>query len=100
MRSGLFLTAVNFHLSLEEQLYILRDCGAKVLIVSAEQADAARAILNEVPDLGLKLVFGGQIEGYDDFEAALADRTSVVAGKRLSVSVDLGGGRILKKKTK
>src|SRR3546814_14765604 len=77
MRSGLFLTAVNFHLSLEEQLYILRDCGAKVLIVSAEQADAARAILKEVPDLGLKLVFGGQIEGYDDFEAALAGASDV-----------------------
>ncbi|NYG59634.1 fatty-acyl-CoA synthase [Nocardioides daedukensis] len=77
MRSGLFLTAVNFHLSLEEQLYILRDCGAKVLIVSAEQADAARAILEEVPDLGLKLVFGGEIEGYDDFEAALAGASDV-----------------------
>src|SRR3546814_19044479 len=30
---------------------------------------------------------------------AVADRKSVVSGKRVSVRVDLGGGRILKKKT-
>src|SRR3546814_20466949 len=32
--------------------------------------------------------------------AAVVDRKSVVLGKRVSVRVDLGGGRILKKKKK
>ena len=42
LRSGLYLTALNIHLSDDEQIYIVRDCGAKVLIVSAAMADLAR----------------------------------------------------------
>ncbi|MFF3641275.1 acyl-CoA synthetase [Streptomyces sp. NPDC002564] len=34
MRSGLYLTAVNHHLSADEAAYIVRDCGAGALIVS------------------------------------------------------------------
>ena len=77
LRSGLYLTALNFHLSLEEHLYILRDCGAKVLIVSAAFADLARDIAEALPDLGLTLVFGGQAEGYADYEEALAAASPV-----------------------
>src|SRR3546814_19206690 len=33
-------------------------------------------------------------------ELGITDRKSVVEGKRVSVRVDLGGGRIIKKKTK
>src|SRR6202000_876348 len=35
LRSGLYLTAVNHHLQQSEISYILNDCGAKALIVSA-----------------------------------------------------------------
>src|ERR1700760_1395329 len=35
LRSGLYLTAVNHHLQQAEISYILNDCGAKALIVSA-----------------------------------------------------------------
>ncbi|MGW0531046.1 acyl-CoA synthetase [Streptomyces sp. NPDC003032] len=34
LRSGLYLTAVNHHLSADEAAYIVRDCGASALIVS------------------------------------------------------------------
>src|SRR3546814_18895967 len=49
---------------------------------------------------------GGGLQQLDDFalkaDAALAgqDRKSVVSGKSVSVSVDLGGSRIMKKKNK
>ncbi len=72
LRSGLYLTALNFHLSLEEQLYILRDCGAEVLIVSATLADRAGEIAAAAPELDVRLAFGGAVEGYDDYETALA----------------------------
>lgn len=72
LRSGLYITAINFHLSLEEQVYILRDCGATVLIVSVGQREMAEAIAAEMPDLELKLAFGGEVTGYADHDAALA----------------------------
>jgi long-chain acyl-CoA synthetase len=72
LRSGMYLTALDFHLSLEEQLYILRDCGARVLVVDASLQDRAEAIAREAPEIELRLAFGGAIDGYEDFEAALA----------------------------
>jgi long-chain acyl-CoA synthetase len=77
LRSGLYVTALNFHLSVEEQVYILRDCGARVLIVSAGQAEKARAIAEQSPEIELRLAFGGQVDGFDDFDAALAAASDV-----------------------
>src|SRR3546814_20962380 len=54
---------------------------------------------------GKDVIFDIDVEGglrlkrkYPDF--ALADRKGVVSGKSVSVRVDLGGGRIIKKKKK
>src|SRR6516165_3532590 len=41
MRSGLYITAVNWHLKADEVAYIVNDSGATALIVSAEQAPTA-----------------------------------------------------------
>src|SRR5690606_30879721 len=40
LRSGLYITVVNWHLTAAEAAYIVDDCGAKALIVSAGAADA------------------------------------------------------------
>ena len=42
MRSGLYITAVNWHLKPDEIAYIVNDSGATALIVSAEQAPDRR----------------------------------------------------------
>ncbi len=44
MRSGLYLTAINHHLSPPEVSYILADSGASALIVSAALAPLATAV--------------------------------------------------------
>ena len=44
MRSGLYITAVNWHLTPDEVAYIVNDSGATVLIASAEQAPTAETI--------------------------------------------------------
>src|SRR5215470_7183256 len=44
MRSGLYITAVNWHLKPDEIAYIVNDSGATALIVSAGQAAAAEAV--------------------------------------------------------
>src|ERR1700759_1081188 len=72
VRSGLYSTAVNFRLAPEEAAYIIDDCGAKALVVSAEQAATGSAITGQIPKVGLRLAFGGPVEGYGSYEDAIA----------------------------
>src|SRR5690242_16905910 len=44
LRSGLYVTAVNHHLSAPEAAYIVEDCGAKAMVVSAAKADLVEAM--------------------------------------------------------
>ncbi|WP_221356858.1 acyl-CoA synthetase [Streptomyces beigongshangae] len=57
LRSGLYLTAVNHHLTADEAAYIVRDCGARALIVSAPLAGLGRAVRAAVPGPALHLDF-------------------------------------------
>lgn len=68
LRSGLYITAVNSHLSADEVAYIVTDCGAKALVVSADVPAVASL---EVP-VEHRLAYGGEVDGYADYEAALA----------------------------
>ncbi|MEK6441051.1 acyl-CoA synthetase [Pseudonocardia sp. T1-2H] len=73
-RSGLYITAVNHHLSAPEAAYIVRDCGAGALIVSAGVAGLAAAVGDQV-DVPVRLSYGGAIPGstaYTDYDTALA----------------------------
>jgi long-chain acyl-CoA synthetase len=69
LRSGLYVTAVNHNLSADEASYIVRDCGAKALVVSAAKADLVRGLDVEV---GERVAYGGAVDGFGDYEAALA----------------------------
>src|SRR6201987_5377451 len=64
MRSGLYITAVNWHLKPDEVAYIVNDSGATALIVSAEQAATAEAITSQVSAVKLRLAYGGPVSGY------------------------------------
>ncbi|MFI8853086.1 AMP-binding protein [Streptomyces sp. NPDC053499] len=75
LRSGLYITAVNSHLTPDEAAYIVRDCEARALIVSAALPGLATALLPGAPRVTLRLAYGGPtagLDGYDDYEAALA----------------------------
>lgn len=78
LRSGLYITAVNRHLTAAEVAYILDDSDAKVVIASAGIAELAQAVVPLAPRVERWLGFGGQIRGYQSYEAALAS-----AGARL-----------------
>jgi fatty-acyl-CoA synthase len=77
LRSGLYITAVNYNLSADEVAYIVNDSGAGALIVSAVKADVAAAVLPETAGARLKLSFGGAVEGYGSYENALAAASDV-----------------------
>ncbi|MBF6195298.1 acyl-CoA synthetase [Nocardia sp. CDC186] len=72
LRTGLYITAVNRHLSPSEISYIVDDCGARALIVSAGLADAAEQIVPETPGVEIRLAFGGHVPGYKSYEEAIA----------------------------
>ncbi|WP_174185722.1 acyl-CoA synthetase [Nocardia barduliensis] len=72
LRTGLYITAVNRHLSPSEISYIVNDCGARALIVSAGLADAAEQIVAQTPAVEIRLAFGGHVPGYKSYEDARA----------------------------
>jgi len=72
LRSGLYLTAVNSHLTAGEAAYIIGDCGARVLVVSAGLGDLAAQVVDKCPAAGLRLAYGGAVAGCEPYEAGLA----------------------------
>jgi long-chain acyl-CoA synthetase len=74
LRSGLYVTAINHHLSPDEAAYIVNDCGAEALIVSAELPDLATAVADATPKVRIRLSFGGPVPGYASYEDAVASQ--------------------------
>lgn len=69
IRSGLYFTAVNRHLTAEETEYIVTDCGARVLVASRALAGTARDVRSPG---ALRLMFDGTVPGFESYEEALA----------------------------
>jgi len=69
-RSGLFYTAMSSRLAPQEAEYIIRDCGARALIVSASLAGQAAELLTKNPQVRHRYSVGGVLPGHDSWEAA------------------------------
>jgi len=74
LRSGLYMTPINSYLTAEEASFIIRDCGARAFIGSRGKSDVAEGLRGEfaVPEVDVHLMVGGAIDGYDDYESAIA----------------------------
>ncbi|HXQ76521.1 MAG TPA: acyl-CoA synthetase [Acidimicrobiales bacterium] len=67
-RSGLYYTALNNHLRPSEVQYILDDCGATALVTTPAMAEVVSLLdLSRVP---IRLVVGGALPGFEDYEAS------------------------------
>jgi long-chain acyl-CoA synthetase len=71
IRSGLYITAVNSHLTAPEAAFIVDDCEATAVVVSAGVPVAGEA-LALVDRPRLRLAYGGAVAGCAEYEAALA----------------------------
>jgi acyl-CoA synthetase (AMP-forming)/AMP-acid ligase II len=71
-RSGLYYTPVNTHLTSDEVAYIVRDSGAKALVIDAAFAALAPGLQPVDRQLLLRLSIGRGVDTYDDYEEALA----------------------------
>lgn len=70
-RSGLHLTPINRHLSVDEVAFIVEDCGAKSMIVSSILADTGARVRELVPACGHGLMFDVAAAGFESYEDAL-----------------------------
>ncbi len=71
-RSGIRYTPISTHLTPGEIEYILRDCGARLLIASRDLAETARAAADAVDAVHRMLVVGGDADGFDRWEEAIS----------------------------
>lgn len=71
LRSGLYIAAINFHLTPEEAAYIVNDSGAKALFASAAVGELAEAVVGLTPELDARFAFGGDVAGHDSYDELL-----------------------------
>jgi acyl-CoA synthetase (AMP-forming)/AMP-acid ligase II len=69
LRSGLYVTAVNSHLTAEEVAYIVGDCGAEAFVATATLAEVATTAPITTPT---KLMIGGAHGDFASYEDAIA----------------------------
>lgn len=76
MRSGLYVTMVNRHLTSDEAAYIVSDCGAEALLVDAGLPELAGELSGLLPETVHRLSFRGALPGYADLDLAAAAESS------------------------
>jgi len=72
-RAGLYYTAISWRLQHAEVEYIVNNCEARVFITSHARADVVRAVIDNTPAVEARYMLDGVIDGFDSFEAAIAE---------------------------
>jgi long-chain acyl-CoA synthetase len=72
-RGGFQYTPINWHLTADEAAYIVGDCEARVLIADARFAAVARHVATCTPALRVLLAVGGDIDGFEHYDAVIAE---------------------------
>ena len=73
--AGLVYTCASSRLQGAELDYIVNDCGARAYITSKYMADQAEEILSTTPNVEFRLMLDGTIDGYESYEAAVAEQS-------------------------
>jgi fatty-acyl-CoA synthase len=76
MRSGLYITAVNSHLTAAEAGYIVADCEAKVLVTSAALREVADAMVEHTPAVEHRFMVDGTTPHHRSYEEAVAGQST------------------------
>jgi len=72
LRSGLYVTPINWHLKAEEVGYIVEDCEATALVTSKALAALASGLEPHLARVKLRLMIDGTAPGFDAYEEAIA----------------------------
>ena len=71
-RSGLYYTAIPYRLKPDEVAYIIRDCGAKVVVTTPAQAETAAAVRARCPEVAAWYMTDTPAPGFESFREAMA----------------------------
>ncbi|MDG2439967.1 MAG: AMP-binding protein [Ilumatobacter sp.] len=69
--AGLVYTAASSRLQSAELEYVINDCGARAYITSKYKSDQAAEVLPTTPNVELRLMLDGSIDGYEAYESAV-----------------------------
>jgi acyl-CoA synthetase (AMP-forming)/AMP-acid ligase II len=72
IRSGLYITPINRHLTAEEVSYQLSDSGAVALVASRSFAAVSAVALAAAPGVRVRLMWDGPADGFDSYEDVLS----------------------------
>ncbi|WP_068180126.1 acyl-CoA synthetase [Mycobacterium sp. UM_CSW] len=73
LRSGMYVTPVNWHLKPDEVAYVIGDCEAKLLFTSARQSDLVEDIdWRTLPALTTRVMADGTTTGFEPYESVVA----------------------------
>lgn len=76
MRTGLFVTPINWHLNAAEAGFIVRDCGATALVASARLDSVLAAMpADDLAAVTLRLATDGRLDGFEAIDALVAATT-------------------------
>ena len=75
-RAGVVFTPISTHLKNEETAYIINNCNARLFIASASLGDVATEAAEHAPELLRKFIVGGETEGFEDWQSAVASQPS------------------------
>ena len=92
LRGGIRFTPVNFHLTGEEAGYVIDNCEAKAVIYDAGLGTGGDAV-SHAGKCALKLSVGGAIDGFEDYDSAIAgfDTTDITDPVRGSTMLYTSG---------
>ncbi|MCZ8313045.1 MAG: AMP-binding protein [Magnetospirillum sp.] len=71
-RAGIYYTAVSTHLVADEVAYILRDCGAKLVVTSRSQVALMELLRARLPDIAFWFMIGADRPGFADWDDAVS----------------------------
>ncbi|WP_236796046.1 acyl-CoA synthetase [Amycolatopsis sp. GM8] len=72
LRSNLYVVPISKYATAEEAAYLVQDCDAKCVVVSARLRDIAEQLRAQCPAGTVLLSVEGPVDGYDGYENAVA----------------------------
>jgi len=80
LNTGMYVTTINSHLTVEEAAYIVNDSESRVLITTAKLAELAEALVPLTPGVRRRLMIDGASPSYESYEKALATQSGAPLG--------------------
>ena len=92
--AGLLYTACSTRLTSAELAYIVDDCGARAVVMSARFAERAPAVARAATGVEHRFALGGAIEGHERFEEAVAEQSAepLAPGRRAGTDMLYSSG--------